>query len=118
MGQQSYVGGCQCGGVRFEVTVDLDTTVVCNCSRCRRLGTIMAFAPASQFQLLSDEGATTEYRFNKHIIRHLFCSTCGIQSYSRGQMPDGTPMVAVNARCLDGVDPEALNPKHFDGKSK
>jgi hypothetical protein len=118
MAAKQYGGGCQCGAIRYEVTADLDTTVVCNCSRCRRVGTIMTFTPAAQFKLLSGDNATTEYLFNKHLIHHLFCSTCGIQSFSRGQMPDGTPMVAINVRCLDGVDPDALSPKHFDGASR
>ena len=63
---------------------DLDHTVVCNCSRCRRLGTIMSFTTMDKFKLLAGESATTEYLFNKHVIHHLFCSTCGIQSYSHG----------------------------------
>ncbi|MGG2475837.1 GFA family protein, partial [Rhizobium sp. BR5] len=28
---------------------------------------------------------------------HLFCSTCGIESFAYADGPDGTPMVAVNA---------------------
>jgi hypothetical protein len=118
MTAQNYTGGCQCGAVRYEVAVDLDHTVTCNCSRCGRLGTIMAFTTMDNFKLLSGEGATTEYMFNKHIIHHLFCSTCGIQSYSYGTRPDGAEMVAINCRCLDGVDLDALPPsKRFDGKS-
>ena len=55
-----------------------------------------------EFKLLSGEGATTEYQFNKHVIHHLFCSTCGIQSFAHGKGPDGIEMVAINARCLEG----------------
>lgn len=33
-------------------------------------------------------------------------------------MPDGTPMVAINARCLEGVDPASLKVVHFDGRSR
>jgi hypothetical protein len=118
MTAQSYTGGCQCGAVRYEVTADLDQTMTCNCSRCRRTGVVMNFVPTPQFNLLTGEDAMTEYRFNHKIIRHMFCSTCGIQSFSYGQMPDGTKMVAINARCLDGVDVEALPPsKKFDGAS-
>jgi hypothetical protein len=109
MAEQVYQGGCQCGAVRYEVRADLDTTVVCNCSRCGRLGTIMAFTPKG-------EGGFTEFLFNKHVIHHLFCSTCGIQSYSYGTRPDGAEMVAINCRCLDGVDPWQLKSKQFDGK--
>ena len=30
-------------------------------------------------------------------------------------MPDGTPMVAINCNCLEGVDPRALPAQPFDG---
>jgi hypothetical protein len=113
-----YLGGCQCGKVQFEVAVDLDKVVSCNCSRCQRLGSLMAFAPAQGFKLLSGEEALTEYLFNKHIIHHLFCSNCGIESFARGKNPaDGVDMVAVNVRCLDSVDIDVLNVKKFDGRS-
>jgi hypothetical protein len=118
MSAQSYSGGCQCGAVRYEATLDLDHTMMCNCSRCGRLGSILAFAPADHFKLQSGEDALSEYQFNKHVIRHLFCKTCGIQSFSTGKRPDGKEMVAVNARCLDGVDPDTLTPAKFDGRSK
>jgi len=118
MAIKSYSGGCQCGAVKYEASVDLDQTMTCNCSRCGRLGTILAFTPESSFKLVSGEGAMTEYLFNRHVIHHLFCSTCGIQSFSRAKGPDGTDMVAVNARCLDGVDADALTPQKYDGRSK
>ncbi|MFH3480544.1 MULTISPECIES: GFA family protein [unclassified Xanthobacter] len=117
MAVQHYFGGCQCGAVRYEVDADLDHTVTCNCSRCRKLGAILTFAPESAFKLVSGEGATTEYLFNTRKIHHLFCSTCGIQSFSRGAAPDGTAMVAINARCLDGVDVKSLTPVEHDGAS-
>jgi hypothetical protein len=119
MAEQAYQGGCQCGAVRYEVTADLDHTVTCNCSRCGRLGTVMAFTTKDKFRLLSGEGAMTEYMFNHHVIHHLFCTTCGIQSYSHGLRPDGVEMVAINCRCLDDVDVDTLPPSQkYDGKSK
>jgi hypothetical protein len=117
MGVQKYTGGCQCGAVRYEVDVDLDNTMSCNCSRCGRLGSILTFAPSDAFRLISGEGGMTDYQFNRHVIHHLFCTTCGIESFARGKGPDGAEMVAVNARCLDGVEPDSLNPKKVDGRS-
>jgi hypothetical protein len=39
-------------------------------------------------------------------------------SSANGTRPgDGAKMVAVNVRCLDGVDLDALKPKKFDGRS-
>jgi hypothetical protein len=113
-----YRGSCQCGAVAFEVDVDISRPVVCNCSRCQRLGSRLAFAPAAGFTLLRGEDELTEYRFNRNVISHLFCRTCGIESFSRGQMPDGTPMVAINVNCLEGVEPLDLPVTRFDGRSK
>ena len=114
----AYTGGCQCGKVRYEVSLELGEVIACNCSRCGRLGSLLAFAPAANFKLVSGEGALTEYQFNRHVIHHLFCATCGIQSFARGKRPsDGANVVAVNARCLDGVEPESLKVKHVNGRA-
>lgn len=113
-----YTGGCHCGAVRYEVTADLTKPVItCNCSICRKTGTMLTFVPAAAFTLLQGEESLTDYRFNKHAIAHLFCKVCGIRSFARGSMPDGTPMVAINARCLDGVDITKLATHAYDGAS-
>lgn len=110
-------GSCQCGAVQYDVDVDLENTVTCNCSRCQRLGLVLAFAPLDQFQLNRGDGQLTEYLFNKKEIRHLFCSICGVESFAYGRMPDGTPMAAINVNCLDGVEPRKLDSHHYDGRS-
>ena len=112
-----HTGGCQCGAVRYEVEADIKDVIACNCSRCGKLGSLLAFVPAQKFKLLAGEKATTDYRFNKHVIHHLFCSTCGIESFARGTNPKGEAMIAINARCLDGIDVSSLNVKNFDGKA-
>ncbi len=117
MANQTYSGGCQCGAVRFTVEADLDNTIVCNCSRCQPLGMILTFAPQSAFDLEKGEDALSEYRFNTQKIAHLFCATCGVQSFGKAAAPDGASMMAVNARCLDGVDIASLSPQPVDGKS-
>jgi hypothetical protein len=117
MSVQTYSGGCHCGKVRYEVQVDLGKPVTaCNCSMCGRSGTLLSFVPEAQFKLLSGDSELTDYLFNKEHIHHLFCRTCGIKSFARGAGKDG-PVVAVNARCLEGVQLETLEIKHFDGKS-
>ena len=115
MSRQHYTGSCQCGAVTFEVYADLDHTITCNCSRCRRLGSVLTFVPAGDFTLTAD-GPVTEYLFNRHAISHRFCPVCGIQPYAMGEQ-DGQQMVAVNVNCLDGVDSRALPSQHVDGAS-
>jgi hypothetical protein len=49
----------------------------------------------------------------------VFCRTCGVEAFSRGTHDDGTVMIALNLRCLDGVDLDELDPapSPYDGKS-
>lgn len=115
-----YHGGCQCGAVRFSAELSLEQPVICNCSRCRRLGSVLVFAPVAGFTLESGAAELSDYLFNKQVIRHRFCRICGIESFSEGRMPDGTAMVAVNVNCLDGVDARECAARAFayDGASQ
>jgi hypothetical protein len=115
---QTYSGGCQCAKVRFEVQMDIGEVIACNCSRCGRLGSLLAFAPATQFKLLSGDADLTGFEFNKHMIRHQFCATCGIQPFAIGTHPKtGAKMAAVNVRCLDDVDVDTFTVRKVDGRS-
>jgi hypothetical protein len=114
---KTYKGSCHCGKVRYEVRTDLAKVIACNCSLCSRAGYLLNFVPDSQFKLLSGEGDLQDYRFNKHVIAHLFCKTCGVRSFSRGKSRDGSPTAAINVRCLEGVDLDSLEITKFDGRS-
>ena len=119
MSQTTYSGGCQCGQVRYDVELDLSQPVIsCNCSMCGRSGTLLAFVPTDKFKLKSGQDRLTDYQFNNHIIHHLFCNTCGIKSFARGKGRDGSEQIAINTRCLDGVDIDTLKITKFDGKSR
>jgi hypothetical protein len=113
----TYTGSCHCGKVRFEVNAHLDKVMSCNCSYCTRKGMLLTFVPEDQFKLLTGEDGLTEYRFNKHVIAHKFCNTCGVQPFASGTKPDGSSVRAVNVRCLEDVDLDALPVQHVDGKS-
>ena len=114
--ENTYVGSCHCGKVRYEARADLRSAISCNCSICQRTGTLLAFVPMANFTLLQGEEALADYQFNKKVIHHLFCTTCGVRSFARGIGPDGTEMAAINVRCLEGVDLASLDVVHFDGR--
>ncbi len=115
---KTYTGSCHCGAVRYEVTTDLACTITCNCSICSRAGWVLNFVPAESFKLVQGEENLTSYKFNKNIIDHLFCKTCGIHSFGRGVDKDGNATAAINVRCLENVDLKSLTPFEFDGKSR
>ncbi len=113
----TYSGGCHCARVRFEATTDLARVVACNCSICSKHGLLLTFVAPPDFALCSGEDDLVQYKFNKHIIAHQFCRMCGTQPFARGKAPSGKEMIAVNVRCLDGVDVTTLAPVPFDGRS-
>lgn len=112
-----YQGSCHCGNISFEVEGDIDGAIACNCSICQRKGSLLWFVPRDHFTLLTPEDDVATYTFNKEVIQHKFCKNCGIHPYGEGTDPSGRKMAAINIRCLDGVDLEAIPVRHFDGRS-
>jgi hypothetical protein len=112
----AHSGSCHCGRLAFTVEGEVAQVADCNCSLCRRRGSLLAFFPREAFTLTSKEGDYATYRFNTGRIAHHFCQDCGVAPFSEAINPkDGQPMVAVNVRCLEGVDVAALPVRHFDG---
>lgn len=109
-------GSCHCGAVRYRVRTTLDTLASCNCSICSRVGWLLAFVPSEDFTLEAGDDHLADYQFGHRQAHHVFCRTCGVRSFSRGSM-GGKEMVAVNVRCLEGVDLRGHPVKEFDGKS-
>lgn len=112
-----YQGSCHCGQVRFEAEGNLEKVVQCNCSICSKRGSLHWFITRENFHLLSPEDGMGTYTFNQHTIRHHHCLKCGCALFSEGIAPSGKDMVAINARCLDGVDLSPIMVRHFDGRS-
>lgn len=112
-----YTGSCHCGQTGFAVEGDLSEVVECNCSICSKKGALLWRVAASQFHLLTPSAGMGTYRFGKKKIQHHFCPCCGIHLYAEGAGQDGAPLVVVNVRCLEGIDPSTYPVRHFDGHS-
>jgi hypothetical protein len=113
--EREVAGGCHCGAVRFEATVDTSSGLECNCSYCSKSAPLLTFTGADAFRQTAGADAMTDYRFYKQAIAHLFCATCGISAFGRGETPDGQQMVAINLRCVDDIDLAAVDRQSFDG---
>lgn len=111
-----YQGSCHCGQIAFEVEGEIPEVMSCNCSICQRKGTLMWFVPRQAMTLLTPAEKMSTYTFNKHVIKHRFCPTCGIHPFGEGASPSGQETAAINVRCVDGVDVSALKVKHFNGR--
>ncbi len=112
-----YNGSCHCGKIAFEVQGEITEAMSCNCSICSRRGSLLWFVPRNKLTLLTSEQNASTYMFNKHVIKHRFCATCGIHTYGEGSDASGNLTAAVNVRCLENFDFSALPVKPFDGRS-
>ena len=109
-------GGCHCGKIAFDFDGEITGAMECNCSLCAKRGGLLHFVPVSAFRLNTPREGVATYQFNKHVIDHHFCTTCGIAPFSEGKDRGGNSMVMVNLRCVDGVDPRNLAIKFHDGR--
>ena len=111
----NYKGSCHCGNVTFEVEGDLTGVMACNCSLCSRKGALLWFVSRDKLTVLTPEESIGTYTFNKHVIKHRFCRTCGIHSF---YVPRSHPdKIDVNVRTLDGIDLTQIRPIPFDGQN-
>jgi len=106
-----FSGGCLCGDVRYESTVDPQLAGHCHCIDCRKSsGTghcTHVGIPRAAFEV------TGEVKFYAHpadsgnMISRGFCPTCGCAIYSiNSGMPE---LVFPRASSLD--DPELIQPQ-------
>jgi hypothetical protein len=112
-----YLGSCHCGNIAYEVEGELDGAMACNCSICQRKGSLLWFVPRDALRLSTPESNAATYTFNKHVIKHRFCPTCGIHPYAEGVDPKGNKMAAINIRCLENIDLDSVPVKHYDGRA-
>ena len=91
---------CHCGAIKAEVHIDrLEKTMRCNCSICKRKGTIMSMVQNKDFKIIKGEDKLKLYQFHSKVAKHYFCSICGIYTHHN---PRSNPaMTGINIGCID-----------------
>jgi hypothetical protein len=119
-----YEGSCHCGRVRFEVTANIDQVRACDCSVCRRRGALNFRVSKENMRVLTGWESLTVYEWGSGTAKDYFCQTCGILPFRRPSDPTRQELLegvqafdgwAVNVRCIDGLDLEAMPIKRIYG---
>ncbi len=108
---QGFSGGCLCGSVRYQSSVDPQIVGHCHCVDCRKssgTGHCTQIAiPKDGFEISGDVKFYDRAADSGNIISRGFCPICGSPIYSKNSgMPD---MVFPRASSLD--DPEIAKPQ-------
>ena len=77
-------GSCHCGRIAFTLDAEPAEAIECNCSICRRRGSVLAAVAPERFHLETSRDDIAVYTFGRHIIRHQFCKMCAVR---RGDGP-------------------------------
>ena len=104
---------CHCGAVKLEVDVDVAPTELtsCNCSICRRLGTLWCYYAPAQVRVV---GTTATYRWGDKMLDLHRCASCGCVTHWWAIEPASERM-GVNARLMPPAIVEAARIRRIDG---
>jgi hypothetical protein len=112
-----HSGGCHCGAVRFEATVDATQGGRCNCSICTKVAQLGAMVKPEAFRLLSGTESIGQYVWGGKISTRHFCKHCGIHCFGTGHLAElGGDFVSINLNTLDDVDPSQVTVVNWDGR--
>jgi len=112
---RGITGSCHCGSVRWRFDGMPESATACNCTACRRYGTLWIYD--FEGEGIHVEGATAVYVRGDSLGFH-FCPVCGCVAYWRALQPngEGRRRLAVNLRLASDPDAVAKVPiDHFDG---
>lgn len=102
---------CHCGAVKIEIPTAPTELTSCNCSICRRLGSLWTYHPPAQVRVT---GKTDTYRWGDKTLDLHRCTICGCPTHWTPLDPTYNRM-GVNARLLDPSVIAPLRIKRIDG---
>ena len=94
-------GSCHCGAVGWRFDGVPESATACNCSICRRYGTLWAYD--FEGEKISVSGPTQVYLWGRKWIEFHFCPQCACVVYWRGARPgrDGRRPIGFNLRLAE-----------------
>lgn len=109
---------CHCGALRVEVPRKPRTLTDCNCSICRRYGTLWAYYKASTVRVSGAAGARRTYSWGRKDLRFVRCSTCGCVTHWEPAHRNKNSRVGVNWRNFEPGVLSRIRVQLLDGAGK
>jgi hypothetical protein len=106
---------CHCGSVTIEVAHAPSVLTNCDCSICRRYGTLWAYYQGNEVQISCKEGTTSTYAWGKRSLRFVRCNVCGCVTHWEPTDPKRGPRVGVNARNFEPSQIGNVRIRRLDG---
>ena len=107
-------GSCACGAVRWQFEGQPEAATACNCTACRRYGTLWAYD--YEGEKIKVSGTTTAYVRGERLLGFHFCPVCGCVAFWRSlHLENGRLRIAVNLRLAEPDVVAAIPIEHFEG---
>ena len=108
---------CHCGAVRLEVPRKPRRLTSCNCSICRRYGTLWAYYKFQDVTVHAGPGALASYSWGDKGLKFVWCTTCGCVTHWEPVQVREDSRMGVNARNLEPVTIANVRVRRLDGAS-
>jgi len=91
---------CHCGAVRVSVDIAPGEVTDCNCSICRRYGTLWAYYSPRKVRITPSQGATDIYMWDDRSLEFHRCKNCGCVTHW-APVDARVDRMGVNARLME-----------------
>ena len=108
---------CHCGAVRLDVPRKPRRLTSCNCSICRRYGTLWAYYTFHDVTVRADPGAVASYSWGDKGLKFVWCTTCGCVTHWEPVQVREDSRMGVNARNLEPDTIATVRVRRLDGAS-
>lgn len=109
-------GKCHCGKVSYEFDDQPEYAIRCNCSICRRLGTLWIYSDASNIVLNGINDTTTvSYSHGDMELDFRTCKGCGTSILWQSLETPGEGRMALNLNMAELEDIYGVPVRLFDG---
>jgi hypothetical protein len=109
----AHSGSCHCGGVKFQISAEIEEVTTCDCSICMKKNAVMAKVPESALAIVEGDDLLSLYEWNTRRAKHYFCKLCGIYVFHRKRA--ALDHFGVNVFCLDDFDPASVSVRATEG---